>query len=141
MPAGARASDSGDFGLGLIVGDPTGASAKYFLSSVNAIDGAVGFGFIGGNHISLHADLLWHFPVQQWPQMQLDLYLGVGPRFGIRTKKRDDNVLIGGRGPIGIALTFRGAPIDIFLEAAAGLWIVEKFGFDLDAAIGARFWF
>ena len=141
MPARAEATDPGGFGLGLIVGDPTGVSMKGFLSQDVAIDGAIGFGILGRGHFMAQADMLWHFDIQRWPEMALDLYLGVGPRVGIRDRRRDDELLIGGRGPIGIALAFSGAPFDVFLEAAAGLWLVERFGFDVDAAIGARYWF
>ena len=45
-----------------------------------------------------------------------------------------------GRAPFGLAMMF-DAPFDVFLEVAAGLWLVEKVGFHLDAAIGGRYWF
>jgi hypothetical protein len=38
-------------------------------------------------------------------------------------------------------MAFVNAPFDVFVELAAGLWIVEKVKVDLDAAIGGRYWF
>ena len=63
----AHAQRGGDFGLGLIIGDPTGLSGKGFVSETNAIDFAVGFSFIHGDHLQLHADYLWHFDIKRWP--------------------------------------------------------------------------
>lgn len=135
----AQAQHYDDFGLGLIIGDPTGVNLKYMLSEEMAVDGAIGFGILGGEHLHIHSDILWQFEIKQWPAGGLDFYLGVGPKLGIGHGKYD--ILLGARGPIGISFLFTGAPIDIFLEAAAGLWIIEKVDFDLDAAIGARYWF
>lgn len=147
--APARADAGGDFGLGLIIGDPTGLSGKGFVSETNAIDFAVGFAFIDGDHLHLHADYLWHFDIKRWSSAQLDLHLGVGPKLGMHFGNdgngngRNDNdwVGIGARGPFGLTMRFLEAPFDIFVEIAAGLWIVPDPNFDLDAAIGGRFWF
>jgi len=38
----AAAQNTNDFGLGLIIGDPTGVNCKYMLSPDLAVDGAVG---------------------------------------------------------------------------------------------------
>ena len=138
----------GDFGLGLIIGDPTGINGKYFLSPEIAIDGSLGFSFIGRDHIQLNADFLWHFGIQRWSAVSLDLYLGVGPILGIvdhddrRGRNYGDGGLwIGARGPFGASLSFNSVPIDIFLEIAAALWLVQDVDLDLDAAVGVRYWF
>jgi hypothetical protein len=146
--ASAQAHDR-DFGLGLIIGDPTGVSGKGFLSEEMAIDGAVGFELINGDRIGLHMDVLWHFPIEQWENAALDLYLGVGPTLGFHDRGRgrdrddddDDHIHIGARGPFGLAVMFNPARFDVFLEVAAKLWLVEDVDFDLDAAIGGRYWF
>ena len=140
----AAAQRGGDFGLGLVIGDPTGLSGKAFVSETNAIDFAVGLGFIGGDHLHVHADYLWHFDVKRWPAEQLDLYLGVGPKLGIgfgHGANHGDRVGLGARAPFGLAMRFLEAPFDVFVEVAAGLWLIPDPGFDLDAAIGGRYWF
>jgi hypothetical protein len=147
--AQAQAQAGGDFGLGLIIGDPTGLSGKGFVSETNAIDFAVGFAFIRGEHLQLHADYLWHFDIKRWSSAQLDLYLGVGPKLGLGfghdhpgpDHGDHDWIGIGARGPFGLSMRFLEAPFDVFLEVAAGLWILPDPHFDLDAAIGGRFWF
>ena len=48
---------------------------------------------------------------------------------------------IGARAPFGLALMFSEAPFDVFVEVAAGLWLVRKVSFGVDVAIGGRYWF
>jgi hypothetical protein len=45
------------------------------------------------------------------------------------------------RGPLSTrAASLFGAENCVF-QAAAGLWLTDKVGFDVDAAIGGRYWF
>ncbi len=137
--ASAAAQEADDFGLGIILGDPTGVNGKYMLSPEMAIDAAIGFGIIGGGHLHIHSDFLWQFDIQQWPAGSLDIYLGIGPKLAIGHGKAD--LMLGVRAPLGVSFLFSKVPLDIFLEVAIGLFIVEKVDLDLDAAIGVRYWF
>ena len=49
----------GDTGLGLIAGNPTGISFKYFTSTTTAIDAAAAWSF-SDEWIMIHTDYLWH---------------------------------------------------------------------------------
>lgn len=141
----AEAQAERHFGLGLIVGHPTGMSLKGYLTPDTAIDGAIGFGDTF-RHIHMHADYLWHFEVQRWEASNLQLYLGVGPELEVHTHPapaREDgrtDFFIGARAPFGFSLMF-SAPFDVFAELAAGLWFVEDPRVHVDAALGARYWF
>jgi hypothetical protein len=140
--ASASSAQSRDFGLGLILGNPTGVSGKGFLSPKHAIDGAIGFGVLGGEHVRLHADFLWQFPIQSWPVGDLDLYAGIGAMLAAYSDHHDHGGLgLGARGPVGLALSFREAPFDIFIEVALGIWFVRKVNANIDAALGGRYWF
>ena len=76
----AQPAEKGVLGVGLIVGEPTGVSAKYYLSDDRAIDLAVG-GAIVGRGIQVHSDFLWHpWILEQKESFALPLYLGVGGR-------------------------------------------------------------
>src|SRR5262249_38282418 len=132
-------------GIGFIAGDPTGLSAKVFLSQRLAIDGAAGIGFLQGTHFAAHMDLLWHFPLNGSSERPFDFYIGVGPKIGIFGDKNDNSdgpegFQFGARVPVGFALSFK-APLDIFIEAAPGLWIINEPDFDFDGGAGIRFWF
>jgi hypothetical protein len=131
----ARAQDSG-FGLGIILGDPNGVSGKGWLVSGLALDGAVGFGIIDEGHLAAHVDVLWHMGLKDFSRASMDLYFGVGGKIGAF----EDDFRLGARGPVGLDFLFQ-RPVDVFIEIAAGLWIIDDVDFDLDAAAGVRYWF
>src|SRR5258706_5882947 len=54
-----RGVDKGTFGVGLIVGEPTGITAKLYLRDDQAIQAGVGGAFIGGG-IMVYADYVFH---------------------------------------------------------------------------------
>ena len=124
------------FGLGLIFGEPTGISGKYFLSEKNAIDGAVAWSFSGDGYFRIHADYLWHFYVINVPKGEMPFYVGAGAKIGI-----GDDFHLGIRVPLGIAYHFANAPLDIFLEVVPGIGLLPDTDFDFDSAIGIRYYF
>lgn len=130
----AFAQDGKKLGLGLILGNPTGASAKYWLSDTHAFDAAVGF----SGDLEFHADYLWHawdaFP--QPAQGKLGLYLGAGPRLEL---KKDTEVGI--RGVFGATYLVEKYPWDVFLEVVPVLRVAPGPSMGLDAAIGGRYYF
>ncbi len=132
---GIYAQDSG-IGAGLIIGEPTGFSAKYWLSSNDALDGGVAWSMTN-NWFHVHADYLRHFfdviPVEVG---QLPLYAGIGVRLGFGT-----DFVIGARIPLGINYLFEDYPIDIFLEVVPGILITPDTKFDMGGGIGVRYWF
>ncbi|MDD8018799.1 MAG: hypothetical protein PHP42_10540, partial [Bacteroidota bacterium] len=78
------------FGLGLIIGEPTGISAKLWTSPVNAFDFGLGWSmrgdrmgtnygyYNGGRNVHFHMDYLWHsFEVIQSSE-RFPLYYGIG---------------------------------------------------------------
>jgi hypothetical protein len=145
--AQARGAQRGGTGLGLSLGDPTGLNFKTFLGGSMAFDATAGLGIIGGNHLALNAGLVWHNSLGNLGSAPVDWYYGVGAKLGYydydgnHEHDDHDDLRLGARAPLGVSVMLRGVPIDIFLEVAAGLWIVGNVDFDLDGAIGARYWF
>jgi hypothetical protein len=132
----ARA-DGGPFGLGLILGEPTGLSLAYRLSQRNAIAGAVGIDVFDDNDFYAHADFLFVLPdLLSGGSVGLSPYLGPGVfliEFG--------EIGIGGRLPFGLSLDFRRAPIQIFGEVTLSLLLVPDTAGDIGGAIGFRYYF
>jgi hypothetical protein len=145
----AAAQTGGSFGLGLIVGEPTGVSGKLYIKRTHAIDGAIGLGFADGRGIHVHADYLWHpLVLTQTPSFDLPLYVGLGGRLQSHGKRddRDDHLALGPRFVAGILFGFRTAPIDVFLEFALGIDLVAgddtpRSGLTIDLAAGVRYYF
>lgn len=149
-PARAAAEDrgveKGVFGLGLIVGEPTGVSAKYYLADDTALDAAVG-GAIIGRGFQVHGDFLWHpWILERKDGFVLPAYLGLG----VRVLARDggggdeDHTRIGLRVPVGIVFDFTRVPLDVFVELVGVADYRTKgdaFGIDLNAGAGVRYYF
>ena len=147
--ANAQASgqaQKGVLGAGLIVGEPTGVSAKYYLADDRAVDLAIG-GAVVGRGIQVHGDYLWHpWILEQKDSFALPVYLGVGGRILNHDGGggEEDHVRLGVRGPIGILFDFTRIPLDVFAEVAGVADYRTKgdhFGLDINAGIGARYYF
>jgi len=131
------AQESG-FGLGVIIGEPTGISAKLWTSPVNAFDFALGWSTREGNQTNFHMDYLWHSFGAIHSSGRFPLYYGLGGRL-MTGPDNDGSVAV--RGVIGIAWMPYNTPIDIFLEVAPTIQLTSSTGFSIDAGIGARFFF
>ena len=129
--------DSG-FGIGVMIGEPTGLSAKYWLNDVNALDFGLAYSFVRKNSaVSLHADYLYHaFDIIK-SNYRIPIYYGFGAR--LRLVSGDDNAL-GARGVIGVAWLSDRAPFDVFLEVVPVFNLFPSTSLNLDAAIGARYY-
>ncbi len=136
VPADAQ---PGTVGLGIIVGEPTGFDAKFFLNSGNAIEAAVAWSLSGNNELHLQVDYLFHRRnLIKVEKGQLPLFFGVGGRVVSRDNK--DNRW-GIRIPVGLAYEFEGAPFDVFVEIVPTMDFAPDTELDLEGAIGGRFWF
>ena len=127
--------DSG-FGLGVIVGEPTGLSAKMWTSERTAIDAGLAWSFIGAGYLHLHADVLAHSFALDVDRGQLPLYIGLGGKILMA-----NNPEVGVRVPLGIAYLFDAAPLDIFLEIVPVLDLIPATIFNLQGGAGIRFYF
>ena len=126
------------FGLGVIIGEPTGISAKLWTSPINAFDFAIGWSTTGGRQTDFHMDYLWHSFNTIHSSERFPLYYGFGGRI-ITGPSNNGSVAV--RGVFGIAWLPHNTPIDIFLELVPSLQLTPGTGFGIDAGIGARFFF
>jgi hypothetical protein len=154
-PATAGA-DGGPFGLGLIVGEPTGITGLYELGDTTAIDGAIGLDDFGFDGIYIHADFLFILPnLLSGGSVGLRPYLGPGGFLVLGGRDRGGNSGSGSSGsggggkgsgvgvrvPFGLSLEFRRAPLQIFAEIAPELEVVPDPDFGLGGALGFRYYF
>ena len=119
-------------GVGVILGEPIGATAKLWLDDRLAAD--VGAGFSDGNG-GFWADALWHdWTLLPQPSTgRLGAYLGAGPqvragadaRFGIRT--------IGG-----VSYRPTGHPLEFFAEVGPLFRLTQGGQVDVVGGVGVR---
>ena len=124
-------------GVGVILGEPTGLSAKKFISQSVAVDGALAWSFSDGEALHLHADLLYH----SFDQLNIDfghlaLYYGPGARLAI-----GNHLWLGARFPVGISFTKSDQIFEGFFELAPTFDIAPRTDFKLFAGIGLRYYF
>ena len=133
----AQAQDKG-FGLGIILGDPTGLSFKNWVNSAAALDGAAAWSFGNKDSFQFHVDYLLHrFDLFKVQTSNLPLYYGIGAR--VRLEEPDSRV--GVRIPVGIAYMFDKDPFDIFFEIVPVFDLAPSTDMGLNAGIGGRYWF
>lgn len=127
----------GDLGIGVMVGNPTGVSGKYWLQGSHAVDGGVGFSLGSSTNLSLHSDYLIHSEgaLVFNDEHPLDVYFGLGGRM-----KFADDIRLGARVPLGVAYRHEGTS-DMFAEVAPVIDFISRVGVDLHLLFGARYYF
>ncbi|HEY8269587.1 MAG TPA: hypothetical protein VIG33_01760 [Pseudobdellovibrionaceae bacterium] len=129
-----------NFGLGIILGDPTGLSAKAKLDERHAIDGALAYSSGRHSGLQLHMDYLWD-RARSWGTTQgpLNMYYGLGGRL-ITYNDREDNsqISLGPRGSLGLDFNINNPNLEFFGELAMILELIPSIAADLDAGIGVR---
>lgn len=126
------------FGLGILVGQPTAISGKYWLSSGNALDFGLGYSFEKENRIHLHADYLFHAKNIFDTSENFSLYYGPGARLKIH---ENSDSRLGVRFDVGLVWYPKNTPIDVFLELAPILDIIPETDFAMNGGIGVRYFF
>lgn len=137
VTSGVLKAQSTGFGAGIVVGEPTGLSGKYWLSQTTALDGAVAWSFLNEGSFYIHADYLFHyFDIISIESGKMPLYWGFGAKVALANE-----AVLGAQVPLGIAYLFDGAPLDVFLEIRPGFNIAPATQFDMSGGIGVRFYF
>jgi hypothetical protein len=144
--ASAEPQEKGSLGIGIILGEPTGISAKLYVKDDRAFAAAVGAAFVGGG-LHAHVDYLLHpWILEQRDSFTIPFYFGPGVRVINYRKGRsgDSEFAVGARIVAGILFDFKEVPLDTFIEVAG----VAEFGFGdrglglaINAGAGVRYYF
>lgn len=141
-------TEKGTFGIGLMIGDPTGICGRLYVSDDRAIQGGLGAAFIGGG-LQAHIDYVFHPKVLQVrDSFVLAMYIGPGARViqyrnsaaGAQTSYFGTGLRLVG----GLLFDFK-SPLDAFIEVAG----IVEWQFDEDpgpavtgnVAGGVRYYF
>jgi len=142
-------AQNGPFGLGIIVGEPTGVSAKLWISKTTAIDLGLGWGISdffsdlrnnGINSIHIHADYLIHAYNLISDNGQYPFYFGIGGGIDLNGGNASLYTL---RFVCGVSWMPSEVPFDFFAEIA----MVPTFKFSseaefvLETGLGIRYYF
>ena len=139
----AMATD-GDFGFGLIVGEPIGISANYKFAPYRSVDAALSYNFENNDRYYIHSTYLFLHPktIMDESNMNMGWYSGIGARFKYHdNRNNDDHYRLGARAVIGSSMNLRPFPVEFFLELAPVLDVAPSTELDLTAALGFRYYF
>jgi hypothetical protein len=140
--ANARTQD--DFGIGVIIGEPTGLSVKYWLDEERAIDGALAWSYSENDSLQLHGDYLIH-NYELLEANEIPVYYGIGARLKLKDDdgrgRNENDAMFGIRFPLGITYLFDEVPLDMFFELVPVLDLAPDVDLDINAAVGLRFYF
>jgi len=132
------------WGLGIIIGEPTGISAKYALGRSHMLHGALTFSLGDKNSIYLHGDYLWrnHGLISA---EDLAVYYGLGAKVKLdgenRNKGKPSSTKLALRVPVGMNYVFPSAPFDLFAEIIPILNLFPNVDIGVKIAIGGRYLF
>jgi len=125
------------FGAGIILGEPTGLSAKLWVGEKAAVDAAVAWSFQGDGAFYLHASYLYHFfNLEPTLPDSFSAYVGGGGKIVFRKDTE-----LGLRIPVGLSYMLSEVPLEAFLEVAPGILLIPGTDADIGGGIGIRYYF
>jgi hypothetical protein len=140
-----------ELGLGISIGNPLGATLKYWTSSNTALVGSIGADYFGSPRVNLD----YHFHFNAFNSSVVKMYAGPGLAVGFGSgrsylwyKKGKDYYFIRDEGETGIGARVlfglnvipRNSPIEMYFELGPLIGIAPAFGASFDVAIGIRFY-
>jgi hypothetical protein len=124
------------FGLGLVVGEPTGLTLALRPGVNDAVQAHASWSILD-DRFRVSADYLRSLAVVRAEGWEVPFYLGLGAV----TAFSEDTVALGGRIPLGFAVHPGDLPIEPFLEVAPGLYVFPETEPLIEGAIGIRYYF
>jgi hypothetical protein len=119
--------------LGVVLGEPTGISAKFWQSGSTAIDAAAAWSFGKEESLHLHASYLKHKPLEA-EAGGLYLFYGIGARALFA-----DDPRFGARIPVGLQYNIESTRLSLFFEVAPTFDLVPETDFGVNGGIGVRY--
>jgi len=133
------------FSIGVMVGQPSGLSARWQMSENLSLDLGAAYSFLWTTGIHIHVDgVFFDHTLLRLADRTIPVYFGVGARYlgaywgpiGITT--------LSARVPVGVLYPFqvtRDVNLEIFAEVAPTIMLIPAFDFDVSFAFGVRYRF
>ncbi len=122
--------------VGIILGEPTGLSAKQWLGEGASLDLAVAWSFIVPASLYVHVDYQQHLDELDIDEGDLLFFVGLGAKL-----KVGQQLNLGLRIPLGLVYEFDGVPLEVFFEFAPGMDLFPAVSLNGGGGIGIRYRF
>ena len=137
-PTLATAQAPEGFGIGIVVGEPSGITASLPIGATNSLNLTAGYGLSHHEaNLTLLGNYVWHErELVTVDAGKVSLYYGPGVR-----------VLLAEAAEVGLGVTLgidylvETAPLQIYLEICPGINIVPNTNMNATAGLGARYFF
>jgi hypothetical protein len=144
--AAAGGVDNGTLELGVILGEPTGLSAKYWTTTNTALDFGAAWSFGEDGNFHLHCDYLYHnYNIFKVEEGSLPLYFGIGGRVRF---ENDHSIIDGHHGTrvglrlvLGIEYLVAAYPMSVFFEVAPIVDLAPATEGSMNGGLGIRYVF
>jgi hypothetical protein len=130
LPVAAADVSARTWELGVILGEPTGLSAKYWTTANTALDFGAAWSFGHDGNFHLHCDYL--------------LYFGIGGRVRFESddpKDDDKGTRVGLRMVLGLEYLVAAYPMSVFFEIAPIVDVAPKTEGSMNGGLGIRYVF
>lgn len=142
--AQAQGVESRRFGVGVNLGEPMGANARYFFYDFLAADVTVGYGF-GEEGLIFQPSALFYFrDIADYDGDGFSLvpYLGLGIKTGVDLAGGNDGEgIFALRFPIGVAWVIKEGRLELNAEFGPGVEFSPETEFDVTGGVGIRYYF
>ena len=128
------AKNRDEFGLGVVVGEPTGINAQFFWDKTAAVDITAAWSW--NEWLTLSCDFQMYDYVMDMPR-EWKWYYGFGGYLGVDD---DDDNRFGVRVPLGLRYAIPYTIMDVWAEAAPGVQLAPDTKATVQAGIGLTFW-
>lgn len=136
------------WGLGAVLGDPTGLSANYFLSETRTIHSILAYDIDGDDDLFLASHYTWRRPTDiNLETFTLGWFYGAGAQLEYHDHshhhrhyhRHDDRLNIGPSGTLGLFHEFKEVPLELFLKSNLTVYIVNDTDADADVMLGLHY--
>jgi hypothetical protein len=125
------------FEAGVIIGEPSGLSAKYWLTRLLGVDAGIAWSFSEDGKLDIFGDFLLHPYYIPIDQGDFPAYVGAGAAFRVG----DGDSFLGVRFPVGVQFLWNTFPLSVFAEVAPIMEVIPDIGARVEGGAGLRFAF
>jgi hypothetical protein len=138
------------WGLGAVIGAPTGLSANYFLSESRTVHTTLAYDFSGDDSLQLASHYTWRMNNLNFEKIKLGWFYGVGARLAFKNHDHHKNhnhdhddkhgdVDLGPSGTIGLFHEFTEVPLEVFLKGNLTVNVISDTDVDADVMLGLHY--
>jgi len=136
------------WGLGAVIGAPTGLSANYFLSESRTIHTTLAYDFGGDDDLQLASHYTWRKNNLNIKDFHFGWFYGAGARLAFvdhnhhKNNHHDDHdgqIDLGPSGTLGIFHEFAEVPLEVFLKGNLTVNIIQDTDVDADVMLGLHY--